>query len=226
MRKIFAIIVIIFTAMAVFSYASPHLDVQNDASDKIMYFYHLGRLNDSRDSIEVYYGISSISKDTVDTIFRLPIYRFTKDWGYSLYQRLFDSMLLYDSYSSMTLRKKGKDNSVFLGVEFGNDTTYQSFKGVYLTDVMNKPMIIREVEDSLLTKLGLERSNDSIVMNVHCGRYPYFEDESSELYVYLRFESLNSCNLIGPYNRGWHVLFEERDTTLRKHFKWILEYRK
>ena len=92
--------------------------------------------------------------------------------------------------------------------------------------VLNKPMIIREVEDSLLTKLELERSNDSIVVNVHCGRYPYFEDESSDLYVYLRFMEQNSCNLNGPYNRGWHVLFEEQDTTLRKHFKWILEYKK
>lgn len=221
MRKIFAFIVIIFTATAVFSYACPHLDVHTNPSDEIIYFYRLGRLNDSRDSLEIYYDIS---EDTIDTIFRLPIYKFTKDWGYSLYQRLFDSMLLYDSHSSMTLRKEG--NSVFLGVEFGNDTIYQSFKGVYLTDVMNKPMIIREVEDSLLTKLGLEISNDSIVANVHCGRYLFWEDEDPELYVYLRFGNQNSCNLNGPYNRGWHVLFEEQDTTLRKHFKWILEYRK
>ncbi len=223
MRKIFAFIVIIFTATAVFSYAYPLLDVQNDKSDKIMYFYHLGRLNDSRDSLEIYYTSFG---DTIDTLFRLPIYRFTKDGDSSLYQRLFDSMLLYDSYSSMTLCKIGKDNSVFLGAEFGNDTTYQSFKGVYLTDVKNKPMIIREVEDSLLTKLELERSNDSIVVNVHCGRYLFWEDEYPELYVYLRFGEQNSCNLNGPYNRGWHVLFEEQDTTLRKHFKWILEYRK
>lgn len=223
MRKIFAFIVIIFTATAVFSYACPRQDVQNDKSDEIMYFYHLGRLNDSRDSLEIYYDIS---EDTIDTIFRLPIYRFTKEGDSSLYQRLFDSMLLYDSYSSMTLCKKGKDNSVFLGVEFGNDTTCQSFKGVYLTDVKNKPMIIREVEDSLLAKLELERSNDSIVVNVHCGKYLFWENEYPELYVYLRFMEQNSCSLIGPYNRGWHVLFEEQDTTLRKHFKWILEYRK
>ena len=223
MRKIFAFIVIIFTATDVFSYAYPLLDLQNYKSDKIMYFYHLGRLNDSRDSLEIYYNIS---EGTIDTIFRLPIYKFTKDGDSSLYQRLFDSMLLYDSHSSMTLRKKGKDNSVFLGVEFGNDTTHQSFKGVYLTGVMNKPMIIREVEDSLLTKLELERSNDSIVVNVHCGKYLFWEDEYPELYVYLRFGEQNICNLNGPYNRGWHVLFEEQDTTLRKHFKWILEYRK
>ncbi len=223
MRKIFAFIATIFTATAVFSYACPRQDVQNDKSHEIMYFYQLGRLNDSRDSLEIrYFSID----DTIDTIFRLPIYKFTKEGDSTLYQRLFDSMLLYDSHSSMTLRKKGKDNSVFLGVEFGNDTTHQSFKGVYLTGVMNKPMIIREVEDSLLTKLGLERSNDSIVANVHCGKYLFWENEDPELYLYLRFGNQNSCNLNGPYNRGWHVLFEEQDTTLRKHFKWILEYRK
>ena len=76
MRKIFAFIVIIFTATAVFSYACPRQDVQNDKSDEIMYFYQLGRLNDSRDSLEIHY--TSIG-DTIDTLFRLPIYKFTKE---------------------------------------------------------------------------------------------------------------------------------------------------
>lgn len=216
------ILVYIITTLVCVGY--PSKDTQRYEEGKVWYFYKLAIVNDARDSVEIYCNINK-SQDEIDTIFSLPLYKFTNDKDATIYKRLFDSLLLYDIYSSMTLRKNGQDDRLCIGVDFmSDDSTYKTIKGIYLPEVRNKPLLIANVEDSLLTRLELEKSNDSVVVNVHCGDYIFWEGEFPELKVWLKFKEPNATVILGPVSNSIPILSHPEDT-LYNRFKWLLDYK-
>lgn len=218
MRKGFIFIVIIFLITIMVSFITPRSIAQTNERRDVLYFYRLAILSNSRDSLTLY----CLSQNTTDTIFKLPIYKFIENENAAIFKRLFDTLLLYDSYSSMTLSKNKCDDRIRLGVEFMDDSSYKTTKGVYLPEIRNKPLLIMDIEDTILTRLMLEKSSDSIVINVHYGDYVYWEIDSVELKVWFKIIDQTRCGIQGPYRNGIRILTNQVDTAMFNHFKWLL----
>ena len=225
MKRSLIIIILVYIITTLVCVAYPSKKSQRYEEGKVWVLYKLAVVNDARDSIEIYCHIDE-SQDEIDTIFSLPLYKFTNDKSATIYKRLFDSLLLYDIYSSMTLRKNKQDDQLYFGVDYmSDDSTYKTIKGIYLPEVRNKPLLIANVEDSLLTRLELNKSNDSIVVNVHCGDYIFWEGEFPYLGAWFKFKQPNSTVILGPVSNSVPILSHPEDT-LYNRFKWLLDYKR